>query len=94
MFPRQGEAVNTRLVYNISTSNFSDDVCFALVEFSFNNSRSTYELACTKSGRLYCLTPFFVIAWISYFIGIPLIGNHPSLLTAVAYLVLALGCFL
>jgi uncharacterized membrane protein YGL010W len=36
----------------------------------------------------------FVIAWIGYFAGIPFIGNHPSLLTAAAYLVLALGCFL
>jgi hypothetical protein len=36
----------------------------------------------------------FVIAWIGYFAGIPFIGNHPSLLTAAAYLVLALGCLL
>jgi uncharacterized membrane protein YGL010W len=36
----------------------------------------------------------FVIAWIGYFVGIPFIGNHPSLVIAVAYLVLALGCLL
>ena len=31
----------------------------------------------------------FAFAWIGYVAGIPFIGNHPSLLTAVAYLVLA-----
>jgi hypothetical protein len=35
----------------------------------------------------------FAIAWIGYFAGVPFIGNHPSLLTAAAYVVLALGCF-
>ena len=35
----------------------------------------------------------FAIAWIGYFAGVPFIGNHPSLHTAAAYVVLALGCF-
>jgi uncharacterized membrane protein len=35
-----------------------------------------------------------VVAWISVFAGIPYIGGHPSVLLTLAYVVLALGCFL
>jgi hypothetical protein len=34
-----------------------------------------------------------VIAWISVFAGIPYIGEHPSFLLTLAYVVLALGCY-
>jgi hypothetical protein len=35
-----------------------------------------------------------IVAWISVFAGIPYIGGHPSILMTLAYVVLALGCFL
>ena len=35
-----------------------------------------------------------VVAWISVFARIPYIGEHPSVLLTLAYVVLALGCFL
>jgi hypothetical protein len=36
----------------------------------------------------------FVIAWIGYFAAIPYIGDHPSFLITLAYVVVAIGCFL
>jgi hypothetical protein len=33
-----------------------------------------------------------VIAWIGAFAGIPYIGEHPSILVTLAYVVLAVGC--
>jgi len=35
-----------------------------------------------------------IVAWISSFAHIPHIGEHPSILMTLAYIVLALGCFL
>ncbi|MGB8577689.1 MAG: hypothetical protein WCD56_14125 [Pseudolabrys sp.] len=35
---------------------------------------------------------FAVIAVIGYFVGIPYIGDHPSILMTLAYAVLAAGC--
>jgi hypothetical protein len=35
-----------------------------------------------------------IVAWVSAFAGIPYIGGHPSIALTLAYVVLALGCFL
>ena len=35
-----------------------------------------------------------IVAWISFFAHIPYIGEHPSIFMTLAYVALALGCFL
>lgn len=35
-----------------------------------------------------------IAAWATFYIEIPYIGGHPSILMTLAYVVLALGCFL
>ena len=35
-----------------------------------------------------------IAAWLTVFFGFPYLGQHPSVLLTLAYIILAVGCFL